>query len=182
MATEFILLPYSGQHDRTLLHVLLSELKSGHWSSFRAAVAFVKSSGNYPDLLEAIRAFAHEGNTVQLTFGADILSGDNRGSDYAAVQAILEVLKDEVSAQVHLYHERTKTSRRTFHPKVWLFANEQSEKALAIVGSSNWSRGGLVDNVEANVVLALDLSNGGDKAAYNELAFAFSNYWAEVKK
>ncbi|MFW9973207.1 MAG: hypothetical protein ACFFDF_23690, partial [Candidatus Odinarchaeota archaeon] len=41
--------------------------------------------------------------------------------------------------------------------KLYLFSNEEKSRALLILGSSNWSKGGLVTNVEANILVNFDL-------------------------
>src|SRR5690349_17951107 len=116
---ELLILPYAGA-GRTVLHRLIEELKSGRWASFAAGVAFAKDSGNYLELIQALTDFAKSGGRVDLTFGADSFAGDARGSEYKAIQTLVDAFKALPSARVFLYHERS----RTFHPKVYLFSNE----------------------------------------------------------
>ena len=99
-----------------------------------------------------------------------------RGSDYGAIRLILEQLQDRENVELHLYHERG----RTFHPKLYLFANREDERALLFVGSSNWSEGGFVRNVEANVVVSLDLTDPEHAACFNQLEVYFDRYWTET--
>jgi HKD family nuclease len=56
-----------------------------------------------------------------------------------------------------LYHDKKRS--RTFHPKIYLFSNVPNNNALLIIGSSNWSAGGFHDNIEANVIIELDLKD-----------------------
>lgn len=175
--TEFIILPYASQNGRSILHLLAEELSSGTWDTFRGAVAFAKQSGNEERLLRALTKFAESGGTIALTIGADVFGRATRGSDYDAVKTILETLKPFPSAKIYLYHERY----RTFHPKVYLFSNEPAGAALAIVGSSNWTEGGLVENVEANVVIRFDLAQAEHKMVFQEVKGIMERYWTEAQ-
>ena len=157
-----------------MLARLIAELSSGSWTRFRAAVAFARASGNDTRLMAALKAFADGGGDIQLTFGADTFAGNAKGSDYEAIEQILSAL-DPQSVHVYLYHE----GGHTFHPKVYLFDNCQEQGALLIIGSSNWGEGGLVTNVEANIVVHLDLSNESHATTYNRVAECFEMYWSE---
>jgi phosphatidylserine/phosphatidylglycerophosphate/cardiolipin synthase-like enzyme len=171
---DFLILPYDSQEGISLIGLLVEEL-AGRWKSFRAAVAFVRRSGNFPVLLDALRAFAAAGNTVSLTFGADLFGGDSPASDYQAVEELLSALEDYPNAAVNLYHE----PHRTFHPKMYVFANEDEGVALIVLGSSNWSEGGLLNNVEANVIIRLDFLEPGHREFYEKALAYFTAYWSE---
>jgi len=172
---EFLIFPYAAAAGRSLLHVLIDELRSGRWDQFQAAVAFAKTSGNYPALLQAMEDFAAQGGTINLTFGADAFGGESRGSDYECVEQLLQAFKDIPSFKLHLYHERG----RTFHPKVYLFSHETEKRATLILGSSNWSAGGFFANVEANVVIRFNLKKADQRRAYDELRRCFADFWEE---
>lgn len=171
---EFMVLPYDAQTD-SLLHVLVRELSADRWTTFRGAIAFARQSGNYVDLLDAMQEFLNRGGRVELTFGADVFGRRGFGSEYEAVETLLTTFSRESEFQVYLYHEQG----RTFHPKVYLLANESEDRALVIVGSSNWSHGGFVDNVEANVLVWLDLTEQDHRACYDRFAELFDRYWKE---
>jgi HKD family nuclease len=148
-------------------------LKDAKWTSFTAAVAFARSSGNATELLDALTAFAKRGGAIEMTFGANTFA-EGEGSDYEAIEALLKELSNYPNVKLYLYSEPT----RTFHPKLYLFANA-SEAAL-IIGSSNWTRGGLQGNVEVNVVLRLDLNDAEQKATYDRTVEIYQTYWREV--
>ena len=134
---EVLLLPYDSSGGASMLARLTTELNSGAWTRFRAAVAFARSSGNDARLLDALQNFAAGGGVICLTFGADTFAGNAKGSDYDAIAQIISSLDSE-STHVYLYHEQG----RTFHPKVYLFDNSIEQQALLIIGSSNWGEGG----------------------------------------
>jgi HKD family nuclease len=127
-------------------------------------------------LLAAIQSFAHQGNRVEMTFGADSFSRESRGSDYQAIETLVQTIGGQPSVKLHLYHEQ----RRTFHPKLYLFSNEAERRALLIVGSSNWSTGGFVQNVEANLLVRLDLNDSVHQQCYSNAQRCFRNYWEET--
>jgi PLD-like domain len=171
---EVIILPYSAETG-TIGHLLLKELSSGKWQRFQSAVAFARQSGNYQEIVDAIRAFAASGGKVELTFGADAFGTEGRGSDYEAIDMLLSELGENV--EVFLYHEKG----RTFHPKLYLFSNEETNEARLVVGSSNWSQGGFFSNIEANVVITLDLTQPDHRKCYGGIQTLFADYWKEVE-
>lgn len=168
---ELMVLPYTARDGGHLLDRLIAELESDEWTEFRAAVAFASRTGNVPDLLEALRSFARDGNTVSLTFYARKYSDDNYASDLEAIEALVDALEGAPDADVHVYVQRDVT----FHPKIYLFASD--EEALVIVGSSNWNRSAWTENVEANVALTLDLDDDECLDTYNELVGYFERFW-----
>jgi hypothetical protein len=173
---RLLLLPYASQRNQSLLDILINEFNSEQWSRFYGAIGFAKVSGNFAELLDAMRAFVQRpGSELSITFGADIFGGDTRGSDYDAVREVLDTFGSSDNARVYLYHERG----RTFHPKLYLFASHESQKALLILGSSNWSEGGLVGNIEANVILQFDLTNQEHRSSFDDLLSHFNTYWRE---
>lgn len=170
---ELLVLPYAARDGGHLLDRLIAELESDNWTEFRAAVAFGRRSGNFPDLLEALRTFAEAGHEVTITFSAQEFGEGAYATDYETVEGLLDHLEAIPSASVHLYRE----PGRTFHPKIYLFANEES--ALLIVGSSNWGEGGLVTNIEANVVLRMNLQDDETRQQYECLVGYFQRFWTE---
>jgi HKD family nuclease len=176
-AVELIVLPYASVDGNSLVRRLITELSSKEWTEARFAVAFGKESGNYPDLVDALVAFATDGSRVDLTFGADAFAGQSKGTDYTAVKLLVDRFEKLPNARVHLYHE----GGRTFHPKIYLFANPAQRRARFFVGSSNWSEGGLETNVEANVSVTLDLRRAEHQQCYRQVADLFDQYWTEAQ-
>lgn len=172
--TEIIILPYAGKENKTLLHILIDEFKGGKWNKFKAAIAFVKQSGNYKELLDAMKDFVARGGSIEMTFGGDIF-GFETGSEYEAIETLLKSINDSPNVKVYLYHERG----RTFHPKMYLFSNEEERTALLFIGSSNWSKAGFTDNIEVNVKITLDLNKEKHRVSYDTLVEHFKTYWQE---
>ena len=174
---RILLLPYATGEDDSLLHLLIQEFKSNQWTHFRSAIAFAKQSANYQDLLNAMIDFAKCDCSIEMTFGADLFGGAAKGTEYEALKKLISKLNEFPKVKFFLYHEYN----RTFHPKLYLFSNENDGSGLLIVGSSNWSHGGLVDNVEANVIVKLDLDDPEHRTCYDEILEYFKIYWQEIE-
>jgi hypothetical protein len=171
---EVLISPYAGP-NKTFLQLLLDELENNEWNLFRCAVAFASESGNFPDLLKRIVAFAKRGGRVEMTFGADVFGGEG-GSEYAAIEELLKATKKLSTVRVSLYREKG----RIFHPKLYLFANKKTKKARIVIGSSNWGGGGFHANVEANVVLDLNLVDPRHAKLFDYITELFELYWQEI--
>ncbi len=111
-----------------------------------------------------------------MTFGADTFGADS-GSDFQAIEQLVSRLEPYPNATIHLYHE----SGRTFHPKIYLLDHAANEKALMVVGSSNWSYGGLAGNIEANILIHLSLNIEEEREIYDRLSYCFANYGLFIK-
>jgi phosphatidylserine/phosphatidylglycerophosphate/cardiolipin synthase-like enzyme len=173
--TEVLILPYDVVDGVSVVKRLVTELQEGGWRRLRAAVHSAKYTGNFPALLDALVTFAGAGNAVELTFGADVFRAGAKGTDYAAIETLLARLDAFASVRLFLYHE----AGRTFHPKLYLFDAEAQSKALLIIGSSNWTEGGFVSNVEVDVVVHLDLTDEEHRATYDRIVKCFADYWSE---
>lgn len=135
-------------YNQALAHrfgvALVESLESGEWTSFDAAVAWVRRSGTR-HLLPALRDFLDGGRLVRITVGIDIENTSKEG---------LEDLLSLTSAgdcKTFVYHNEASP---VFHPKVYLFSNDK--KARLIVGSNNITEAGLFTNTEMG--LQIDVS------------------------
>jgi HKD family nuclease len=172
---ELLVSPYSGS-ERTLIQVLVEEFSNPNWNVFQSAVAFASRTGNFPGLLKAMVDFAKRGGRIEMTFGADTFSGEG-GSEYAAIKELLNATKKFPTAKISLYRE----PGRSFHPKLYLFANMDKKNARLIIGSSNWGGGGFHGNVEANVIIDLSLAKPAHARFFARVAELFSTYWQEAE-
>lgn len=170
------ILPYPSNTNSSLAHMIIEELEKGEWIKFEAAVAFIKRSGNFDGLLNAIEDFAKIGNEVELIFGVSSFGKLETGTELEAVEQLVNEFEEFEGIDISIYHE----PGRTFHPKVYLFSNEVEQRAKAIIGSSNWTLGGFCENVEANVIIELDLEYPSNNDLYMYIRSIFDNYWKEV--
>ena len=153
-------------HRNRLGDVLNLRLQDPVWTTFRAAVAFVKRSG-VDRIADSLRPFARRGH-VRMTVGVDV-----HGTSVEGLASLLDCLGGH--GEVCIFHNE---NGPTFHPKMYVFSNDRN--AEVIIGSGNLTRGGLLDNYEASIALTLDLTDADDRAlftgleaildAYNDLA------------
>jgi HKD family nuclease len=111
----------------------------GEWTRADIAVAWVRRSGTQ-HLLPSFRDFLHEGGTLRLIVGIDI-----ENTSQEALQDLLCLTADG-TAHLFVYHNEASV---TFHPKVYLFRNDQS--ARLVIGSNNLTQAGLFTNTEAGL-------------------------------
>jgi HKD family nuclease len=135
--------------------LLVANFKSHRWKEFRAAVAFARFSG-VRHISEALHEFSAHGFS-KLSIGLDL-----GGTSMEALDELLASLGDD--GEIWVFHNKGAV---TFHPKVYLFKNDDS--ALLFTGSGNLTEGGLYTNYEATVVLELDLHDAGDKRILKEV-------------
>lgn len=150
--------------SKRLGDLLIDNLSSPKWRSFRAAVAFVKQSGT-KHLTEQIRSFLKHGK-VKVSVGIDL-----RGTSAEGLNELIGAMGEKGEAFV--FHNEVQS---TFHPKVYLFTNDAS--AECFIGSGNLTEGGLFTNYEAFVHLQLDKSEPDDckfLAHVEKLLDAWSN-------
>lgn len=140
-----ILQPFS---DQKLGNVLNAELdrQTPEWTSFQAAIAFVKRSG-VQHIRKALQAFGNADGHICLVIGID-----QHGTSFEGLTDLLAIIGEH--GEIWINHDES--SYVTFHPKLYLFEGEAS--ALLIIGSGNLTEGGLYTNDEAFAVNLLDLT------------------------
>lgn len=147
MSTQFISQP---QDTFRLGDFLLEGFAQPEWTEFRGASAFVKRSGT-KHIKGAMKAFVARGGVIRFTAGVDA-----GGTSEQGLRDLLDAVDN--GAGIFVYGNG---SSSTFHPKVYLFRNNQA--AHLVVGSGNFTEGGLYTNYEASVLLKLDLSVPADQ-------------------
>ncbi len=135
--------------------LLLQNLASRKWTSFRAAVAFAKTSGT-KHICPSLRRFARRGK-VKLSVGID-----HRGTTVEALSDLLESLGK--SGKAYVFHNE---ARSTFHPELYVFANDKA--AECFIGSGNLTEGGLFTNCEVFAHLMLNRSEPDDSRLLAEI-------------
>ena len=126
---------------------------------FRACVAFAKASGVLR-LAPSLQRFMDRGSRVEIVVGID--------EDITTRQALELVMQFSTVAYVF------NNPAATFHPKVYLF-EIPDQQAVAFVGSSNLTVGGLYTNYEANLGVDLDLTQPADRESYRRICAIFAN-------
>jgi len=149
------------QNPTPLGNLLNHDLKSGHWTEFRAAVAFARLSG-VNRLSTSLNQFGKTGK-INISIGV---------KDLPTTEEALKMLLSKVGAlgQIWIFHQE---SGPTFHPKVYYFSNKSQAKIY--VGSGNLTKGGLYENYEAFLCNTLDRSTDSHLIAEIE---SMLNSWA----
>jgi HKD family nuclease len=160
---EIILQPFSTESLGDLLKLALSGQDQG-WTSFQAAIAFVKRSG-VQHIESELQAFIERSGYVRIVVGID-----QYGTSQEGLSSLLTIIGDK--GEIWINHESNHYI--TFHPKVYLFEREKS--ALLIVGSGNLTQGGLYTNDEASLIYELDLLNQDDQLFLEEVKNAFDSW------
>lgn len=150
-------------HENTAGDEISKTLKSGKYSDFKAAVAYVRNSGVgriYNELAE----FSNNGGKTTIIAGID-----QNNTSYQALVNLKSFAKDSL----FIHHDNNFDI--TFHPKVYIFGNNEIEKI--IIGSSNLTAGGFFLNYEANIDVTLDASQNA-KVFQKQV----SDYWDGLLK
>ena len=149
-------------HRDRLGEVLNFRLQDPRWTTFRAAVAFVKRSGVI-HIADSLRAFAQRGH-IRMTVGVSM-----GGTSVEGLASLIECVG--ARGEVCVFHNE---NGPTFHPKMYVFSNDRN--AEVIIGSGNLTRGGLFDNYEASIALALDLAHADDRALLTSIEAVLDAY------
>lgn len=111
------------------------------------AVAFVKFSG-VRLIEESLVGLLDRGGKAEIIFGLDFSLTDPR-----ALSRVMEIRVSHPALTLFAFSDPYLPGREpAFHPKLYMFEQADGDWT-AIIGSSNLSQGGLVDNVEIGVAL-----------------------------
>src|SRR6266700_2476565 len=160
---QFITQPFG---EVRLGEFLLNHLTDPQWTTFRAAIAFVKRSGTQ-HIRHALREFSAKAD-VRLSAGIDMYGTSKEG-----LNDLLEATKE---GQIFVFRNN---GPFTFHPKVYLF--KSPGHADVLVGSGNLTGGGLFTNYEASMGASLDLAVNED-SDFLQLVEATLNEWSQPKE
>jgi hypothetical protein len=142
---EFIGQPFAWSEQ--IGAVLGEGLRDGAFGSLWFATAWVKPSGVLRLAREA-EAMRARGGRIE-----GILGIDHGGATFEGLEAALERFDD-----VFVFHH---PGERTFHPKLYVAQGERAAKV--VMGSGNFTKGGLFTNYEAAVALTLDRDDAEDE-------------------
>lgn len=143
---------------------LITNLQDPNWSLFRSSVAFVKNSG-IKHIYSLLFEFCKTANVI-ISVGID-----NGVTTYEGLVNLLDAIGTD--SELWIFHNENSSA---FHPKVYLFAND--ENADFLVGSGNLTEGGLFTNYEAFLRVSLDLQNAEDRQQYDEI-ISYLDYWTD---
>lgn len=125
------------------------------------AVAFARESAE-EDLQKPLQKYVLSGKRMRFLAGTDF---------HLTQLELLERLSNPPNAMCKAYVLPSERQREFFHPKLYHF--ERDESVTAIVGSSNFSRGGLSRNTEANIKI-VGLKS---EPVLKNISHFFNRYW-----
>lgn len=148
----------------------MAELASGNWTRFTAIVAFARMSG-VGHIEPPLVSFTNSGSRADLTIGTDM-----RSTSYEAAWYLMQAVQGNGRMLL-----ASAEPGATFHPKVFIFSDadstttdtvaalEAASSAVVILGSSNFTGGGLFLNDEASLVWTPDLGSDQDQRSWANL-------------
>lgn len=160
---QFITQPFG---EVRLGEFLLNHLADPQWTTFRAAIAFVKRSGT-KYISPALREFSVRAS-IKISVGVDLFGTSSEG--------LSDLLEATLPGQIFIYRNN---GRFTFHPKVYMFTSPHRTDVL--VGSGNLTGGGLFTNYEAALAVSLDLSVDED-AAFLQIVETALDAWSQPQE
>ena len=160
---EFLHNPFGSKRLGTFIS---DELANRQWNCFRAAVAFVRSSG-VKHIAGPLRDFLGRGGEISLVVGVDL-----GGTTREGLEALLAATGE--SAELRVLHNK---GGSTFHPKIYVFSN--ADEAELIVGSGNLTEAGLFKNYEAGIHLSLSRSKQED-AEFLDQILEVMDSWSDL--
>ncbi|MCY1657431.1 phospholipase D family protein [Dietzia sp. SL131] len=126
--------------DGQLGEYLSETLESGEFDTLSVVVAFAKNNGVLR-LRESMRRFRDSGGDLHFYVGLDM-----NGTSYEALVNLLAV-----ATSLRVIHDE---NGQTFHTKLYNF--EAPERSVLVVGSHNFTAGGLWSNFETSIRLSLE--------------------------
>jgi len=135
-------------------------LESGKYSSLRVLVAFAKGPG-VGLISPALEKFIQAGSAVEVIAGLDM-----DGTSPDALESLVGL-----GAIVFVFGVK---GDRTFHPKVMIFDTDPPDEFAVVVGSNNWTPGGLDSNFEVALEVVATRSAS---AASRKLAEQVDELW-----
>jgi hypothetical protein len=147
---EFVAQPFEdGFHLRDFFELIQDEESI---ATLDVVVAWVKRTG-LVEVKSNLDAFRARGGTIRAIAGISQGGTSRQG---------LELLRDIVD-DAYVFHH----SGRTFHPKVFLAAGD--DRAIALVGSHNFTAGGVTKNYEAGILGDLLFGDEDDARFIDEI-------------
>ena len=125
-------------------NIISQELQNADSASI--AVAFLKYSG-LKVIEQSLNHCLRNNGKIEIIAGLDFKTTDPQSIYY-----LISLQKQTQNFKFYCYGDRNENKTDVvFHPKIYLF--EKGRETTGIVGSTNLTRGGLLTNFEANVVI-----------------------------
>ncbi len=154
-----------GLHTEKKINVgdqISTSLESKFYNSFYGLVAFAAVSG-ISKLLKSIEIARPNYKRIIFFIGVD-----NQGTSKQALELLVEK-----NIETYIFHKEEEFI--TYHPKLYLFEGENHTRI--IMGSSNMTHSGFINNIEASI--QLDFQQKSDKQG-NKLLTEIKDYYKDI--
>lgn len=158
MELKFIGQGLDSENDIAAGDYLIDSLNDERYTSFKAFVAFISKSG-IENIIDELTGFIGNGGSVCLYVGVDLNSTSK------------EALEKLIELGIETYIIFSPNSI-IYHPKIYTF--EGDEYSRAIIGSSNFTKRGLFQSIEASVSISFNIEE--DETGNNFLAEVYEYY------
>ena len=158
MELKFIGQGLDSENDIAAGDYLIDSLKDERYTSFKAFVAFISKSG-IDNIIDELTTFIANGGSVRLYVGVDLNSTSKE-----ALERLIEL-----EIETHIIFSPNSI---IYHPKIYTF--EGDEYSRAIIGSSNFTKRGLFQSIEASVSISFNIEE--DETGNNFLAEVYEYY------
>ncbi|WP_347174911.1 phospholipase D-like domain-containing protein [Polaribacter uvawellassae] len=158
MELKFIGQGLDSENDIAAGDYLIDSLNDERYTSFKAFVAFISKSG-IDNILDELTTFIGNGGSVCLYVGVDLNSTSK------------EALEKLIELGIETYIIFSPNSI-IYHPKIYTFEGDEYSKA--IIGSSNFTKRGLFQSIEASVSISFNIED--DEIGNNFLAEVYEYY------
>ena len=158
MELKFIGQGLDSENDIAAGDYLIDSLNDERYTSFKAFVAFISKSG-IDNIIDELTEFIRNGGSVRLYIGVDLNSTSK------------EALEKLIELEIETYIIFSPNSI-IYHPKIYTFEGDEYSKA--IIGSSNFTKRGLFQSIEASVSISFNIEE--DEMGNNFLAEVYEYY------
>jgi HKD family nuclease len=132
-------------------------------------VGYASVSG-FEAILDPLKAHVQNGNSFRIVVGCDY------GSKHEQVFRLMQKVKFDYPDKIGLkVFTHAGNPSETFHDKLYIFRFQA--EVVVLVGSSNLTKGGLLENHELLVSLRYNVSDKRDKRQLEDFERIFKYYW-----
>lgn len=166
MKFEFLGHGLFDEHDSTVGNYLHKSFQDKNFDTFQCFVAFTTLSGLsvFIDELEKVKS---KYKKIEFYLGID-----DKGT---SKEALLELLNKEI--ETYIYYNPTKRTRAIYHPKLYIFRGNKANRI--ILGSSNLTRPGLFNNIEASLAMDFVTGNFQGTKLIKQIEHYFSSFFGK---
>ena len=166
MKIEFLGHGLFEEHDSTVGNYLHKSFQDLHFDTFQCFVAFTTLSG-LSVFIDGLETTKSRFKKVEFYLGID-----DKGT---SIEALLKLLNK--GFDTYIYYNPTKRTRAIYHPKLYIYRGARANRV--ILGSSNLTRPGLFNNIEAS--LAMDFVSGDSQGTklINQIEGYFSSFFGK---